>query len=218
MAEDANPKTDRSSGAECDRRAVLRSLGGAAAVAGVGSAGAAAETDDGPTQLRVENTETAFQKLSDSSVRALLDKLSEEGFLPQVTADATELFPVTTLETDREGGVGRFETGSWFGEQHVFVAHLDDAEIQIIVSERGAPSAMIDPVDTDNQRVVSLSESPGRDELTSRYFEVQPAQVACDIDCWCEGCCCCCPLKGFKKTYCREEYDGECITTNRCRC
>lgn len=193
------------------RRSLLKTVGSTTALAGLATATASGAGDREPTQLSA-NAKTAFGRLFEAL--PLLEKLSEEGFLPEAS---TAAFPVTELETEFDGGVGRFQTNSYFGEQHVFVTHLDNAEVQVIVSERGAPSAMIDPVGTDDQRVVSLSEDPGDDDLAPGHYDVDTARLACD-DCWCDGCCCCCLLKDLEKVYCRNYYDGECITTNKCNC
>lgn len=213
---------DRKSGgserSNCNRRTVLRSVGGAVAATGIASASAAAGTGDQAVQLNVKDTEAAFEKLSEAPVQALLEKLKQEGYLPDVTADTADVFPTTTLGTDTEGGVGRFETGDWFGEQHVFLAYLEDAEVQVIVSDRGYPSAVVDPADTDDQRVVSVEQEPEDDgEFSSRHFRVEPAQISCDEDCWCNECLCC-YLGERQKTYCRSVYNGDCVVTNSCGC
>lgn len=218
MSQGNDQKSGGSERSNYNRRTVLRSVGGAAAATGIASASAAAGTGDQAVQLNVKDTETAFEKLSEAPVQALLEKLKQEGYLPDVTADTADVFPPTTLETDTEGGVGRFETGDWFGEQHVFLAYLEDAEVQVIVSDRGYPSAVVDPVDTDDQRVVSVKQKPdGRSSLSSRHFQAKPAQISCDEECWCDGCFCC-PLNDIEKRYCRNVYQGDCIVTNRCEC
>lgn len=195
------------------RRTVLQGIAGATVTTGLGSATVSAKQQREPTQLTVEDEFKTFGRLFEA--QPLLEKVSEEGFLS--TASGRE-FPITTLQTDLDGGIGRFDTGSWFGEQYVFLTYLDDAEVQIIVSDRGYPSAMVDPVDTDDQRIISVGTEPQEGEpLSSVHYDIEPAQVACDEECWCDGCLCC-PANDFEKIYCRDVYHGDCIVTNRCEC